>query len=175
MPDVDVVSWNGANDGVIDLCVDLWERVWPGDKHTRRARMNERFDPLDEHLFHLAFDGDELVAIARTFHHTVQISDRETPIVALASVCSEPSRRGEGWGDAVVRSAFAHCAGAERLGLFQTGVPGFYERFGSRTISNRVFTSQPGASAFTDDFVMIHPNGPEWDEAAEIDLRMAGW
>jgi len=142
--------------------------------------MSERFDPLDHHLLHLAFDGSELVAVARTFHHTVHIGERELPVVALASVCSDTTRRGEGWGDAVVRSAFSHCAAVGRPSLFQTGVPGFYERFGATTITNRVVTSLPGAAPFDDDYVMIYPsagswNDDAWDEEPAIDLRMAGW
>jgi len=61
------------------------------------------------------------------------------------------------------------------LALYQTPVPHFYERFGSRLIENDISTSKPGARSFDDPWAMIHPATADWDDDAAIDLRASGW
>lgn len=160
-------------------CAELWEMVWPtgtGDTNARLHKMETRCAELAGDLVHMAFDhSDRLVAVARTFEHTISYGSADLDIMGLASVCSDPNRRGEGYGDGVVRAAFERVEAAQRLALFQTPAPEFYERFGSRLIENNIVTSKPGAKPFADPWAMIHPGLTEWDDDVTVDLRIAGW
>ena len=183
MPSVQTILWNETDEDLRRACIELWEQVWPNPPEAarppREERVKARYAALDDHRLHVITEGGQLIAVARTFLQTVTAShdgtERDIDVVALASVCSHPDRRGEGFGDGVVTAAFEHAAEAGRPSLFQTGVPEFYERFGGRTISNEITTSAPGEDAFTDDCVMIYPNTPSWDESVTIDLTVAGW
>ena len=138
--------------------------------------MHTRSASLRGEVTHLAFDRhDQLVGIARTFEHTIGYGDAERAIIALASVCSHPDRRGDGFGDAVVRAAFERVDNAGVPALFQTPVPEYYERFGCQLIDNRITTSKPGAKSFQDPWAMIYPASPGWNNAALIDLRIDAW
>lgn len=138
--------------------------------------MEVRSTELRDELVHLAFDSDEtLVAVARTFEHTIGYGDTDREIVALASVCSHPQHRSKGYGDAVVHAAFRRVDDAQVPALFQTPVPGFYDRLACRVINNQITTSKPGVRAFDDAWAMIYPDTALWDHHAAIDLRAAGW
>lgn len=161
-------------------CAQLWEQVWPssdtGDTEARIAKTSRRAADHRNQNLHLAFDeSDRLAAVARTFEHVIGYGDTVRAILALASVCSTPDRRGEGYGDSVTRAALER---ANELGLtmlFQTPVPTFYERYGCRVIENEITTSKPDAESFKDPWAMIYPGDSLWDDAAAIDLRIAGW
>lgn len=173
-------SWRGLEHDLQLRCAQLWESVWPstaaGDTAARLHKMNARCADLTDDLVHIASDHDgHIVAVARTFEHTIGYGDTERNIVALASVCSDPLRRGEGFGDAVVRAAFDRVQRSQLPALFQTPVPHFYERFGSRLIDNHIVTSKPGAKPFADPWAMIQPGPGRWDDDVVIDLRIAGW
>ncbi len=188
---VRTLAWNDVDETLLRQCAELWARVWPhgldlspegldANAETRLAHMRERYGALSNHQFHIGLTEGSVVSVARTFTHTVLIIDESgssTPqrILALASVCSDPRHRGEGWGYLVTEAALARTDAEKLTALFQSGVPEFYERFGSRTIPNEVFTSKPGATAFTDDVVMIHPGSADWNDDARIDLQTSGW
>ncbi len=183
MPAVQSLQWNDTDDDLRQGCIELWERVWPNPpeaaKPPREERVAARYGSLEDHRIHVVVEDGAVLAVARTFLQTVTAKsagvDRDIDVVALASVCSHPDRRGEDLGNAVMTAAFDHVAEAARPSLFQTGVPNFYERFGSRIISNEVMTSAVGEEAFTDEYVMIHPGDQDWDDEATIDLQIAGW
>lgn len=183
MPTAVTLPWTAVDDATRHRCAVLWNRVWPedfsGPVEVRRARMEAIYSTLLEHQLHLAFEGDALMAVARTFRHTVGVidADGETDLdlIALASVCSDPGRRGEGWGDAVTAAAFDRVDSDGLACLYQTPVPQFYERFGSRQIENQIITSLPDAEPFHDPWVMVHPADAHWPDGATIDLRASGW
>jgi len=185
------LAWSDVDDNTRLQCAELWARVWPHgldldpeglDAHAenRLAHMGSNYDQLEGHQFHIAVSNDRVVAVARTFTHTVSTIDEggsstSLSVLALASVCSDPELRGGGWGHLVTEAALKRTETEELTALFQSGVPEFYERFGSRVITNDVFTSAPGAKAFTDEVVMIHPGTAAWDDAARVDLQTSGW
>ena len=74
-----------------------------------------------------------------------------------------------------MRAAFRRVDQTGFVSLFQTPVPAFYERFGSRLIDNLITTSKPGAKPFEDPWAMVHPASTDWDDALPIDLRTDGW
>ncbi len=172
---VESVLWNDADTHVQAGCVALWDTVWPTvtgaeslDQHSAR------YAQLAGHQIHVGLDGAEVISVARTFEHTVDLAGTPQRVIALASVCSHPDRRGEGWGNAVVEAALSS-ASPTVPALFQTGVRGFYERLGSAVIANPITTSVPDVDAFTDTWVMVHPGRADWDETLPIDLLSGGW
>ncbi len=169
--------WASLNELERREATRLWEFVWPSEGGTdkRLQKLSETYRRLDDHRVHRVSVNQQLVAIARTFRHVVGLDGRDTDIVALASVCTHPDVRGDGHGDAVVRASFAHVAELAIPALFQTPVPDFYARFGSRTIPNPITSSTPGAELFDDPWVMIHPGDATWDDDAVVDLRGSGW
>jgi hypothetical protein len=67
--------------------------------------------------------------------------------------------------------------------LFQTGVPGFYEKLGARTIANPITNhrypnqrqvNDADANPFWDESVMIYPATADWPSGV-IDLGGAGY
>lgn len=171
-------AWAELDDSTRRSCGELWSTVWPSDGVTavdRVEKVNERDASCEAHQVHLAMRDGVVLAVSRTFLHTVRLGDIEQPIVALASVCSSPDHRGEGLGDAVVTEAFLRVLETGFPSLFQTGVPAFYERGGSRIITNHIMTSVPNATPFTDERAMIHPGNTPWDDSKTIDLLSSGW
>lgn len=175
-------SWNTLDTDTRHACAYLWELVWPSteiaDVNTRLRRMDTRSEGLDNELLHLATDEDDrLVAVARTFEHTIGYGSTERRIMALASVCSNPNRRGEGFGEAVTQAAFQRVDAAGIHSLFQTPVPEFYERFDSTYIDNVITTSKPGAKTFWERYVMVYAGRDDvaWDNTVTIDLRSHAW
>lgn len=177
---IETLSWSDASPELLTGCGELWHRVWPSEDgvEASAARRADKYAALKGHQVHIGIDDTDgeltVVSVARTFEHTVSLGDTALPVIALASVCSDPDRRGEGWGDAVARAALERTHAALPA-LFQTGVPAFYERLGSRLITNDVSTSTPGAEAFEDPYVMIHPGDGIWNDTAPVDLLSPGW
>ena len=173
------LSWSEVDAQARRACVDLWHLVWPDDDPAGPAARLARTDPiyaaLDAMQLHLAYDGTSLRAVARTFLHAVTLDGNPVEIVALASVCSDPNHRGQGWGDAVVNAAFERVDSEGRPAFFQSPVPKYYERFGARTVQNKIFTSIDGADAFSDPWAMIYPGDSSWEDTARIDLCAPGW
>jgi predicted N-acetyltransferase YhbS len=128
-------------------------------------------------------EGEEapILAHARLFRRDIEFwpAHKRTAVSCLAAVCVHPEWRGRGWGRAVAQAAFEHspreCDGPV---LFQTSVPGFYEKLGARVVANRFFNSldeeNPQASPFLYDYAMIHPAGWPWP-AGDVDLRGPGF
>lgn len=174
------VPWGEVSAAQRVACAEVWHQVWPAsdgtDVDARVAKMESQYASQEGLQLHLAFDeAGSLMAVARTFLHTVAVGDQPVDIVALASVCSDPTHRGEGWGDTVVQAAFERVATEGRPAFFQSPVPTYYERFGSRLVNNKIITSVEGAAAFSDPWAMIHPAEAPWDDEPVIDLLAPGW
>ena len=100
-------------------------------------------------------------------------------VLALAGVCSDASRRGEGLGVAVVKAAFNQISEHRPVSLFQTGVPEFYEKLEGRLVGNQFVnllnTEQPQANPWWDKEVMIVPGHFDWPAQCKIDMNGAGY
>lgn len=106
-------------------------------------------------------------------------SDRETDVLALASVCVPPDCRGRGMGEAVVRAQFARVDRGEfPVALWQTSVPDFYRKLGARVVENRfrngLHPSDPEKSPFWDKFAMVYPVDVFWPDGV-VDLKGFGF
>ena len=177
------LPWRHVDDATKRACADIWEQVWPSadgqDIDARLMRIDESSSSTSELRWHLVFDDEEVVAVARTFRHAVGLGDdpknaNAQSVIALASVCTDPARRGEGLGKAVALEALAR-ASEDVPAFFQTGVPEFYEHLGARRVSNMITTSLEGARGFHEPEAMIFPADAPWDDEAAVDLRIAGW
>lgn len=166
------------------ICV-LFDQVWPtadGPLVGQRAEdFRQRMIHDDREVF-AAWAGEDLVALAMAFAREIQTGRGALRVMALAGVCCTPEWRGQGWGAAVVRAAFAEVdRGAFGLSLFQTGVPDFYRKIGAREVNNRFVNSRwregdRGAvdAPWWDSHVMIYPAAFPWP-TGEIDLLGTGY
>ena len=122
------------------------------------------------------WEGKRAIAHARTFVRRIFVAEREIPVLALATVCSDPKLRGHGLGVAVTRRAFEQVGRDDwpQVSLFQTPVPGFYEKLNCRIVPNRFVnrrnTEDPEANPWRDDTIMIYPAQYEWP-AGVVDLN----
>ena len=116
----------------------------------------------------VVWQADRVIAHARTFVRHISIGDQEVPVLALATVCSDPEMRGQGLGGLVTHRAFEQVGrnGWPEVSLFQTPVPVFYEKLNCRIVTNRFVNllnaDDPQANPWRDDTVMIYPSGFDW-------------
>lgn len=165
---------------VLRRCLRLHRAVWPKEESEDTALAHWRDQaaaadsPLksDEHV-HRVEDGGAVVAFARTFRRVISLAGTPRTVLALASVCSDPRRRGQGLGRAVVLAGWARLGGASDACLFQTAVPAFYVALGSRPIVNPI-RAPIGVRPFWDPVAMIHPGTVSWCDG-ELDLCGPGW
>lgn len=121
-------------------------------------------------------EGNSIIAHARTFVRVVNAVDTEIPVLALATVCTDPDQRGNGLGALIVRKAleFVQKDGWPDVSLFQTTVPGFYEKLNCRIVGNRFVnrrnTANPDANPWRNDTVMVYPADYRWPDGV-IDLN----
>ena len=167
----------------------LLHRVFPDPESTVEQRL-ERFlatPAAREGEAFIAWDGEVPVAHAMISAREVRTPTGSLIVMALAGVYSAPERRGEGLGRLVVRATFDEVdRGAYAVSLFQTGVPGFYDRLGARTVGNPFVNSRyvpptdgrkPRGSAeqpWWNPFVMIYPATFPWP-AGTVDLLGPGY
>ena len=122
------------------------------------------------------WDGDRAIAHARTFVRKIVVGDQEIPVLALATVCSDPDLRGEGLGVLVTTRAFDQVGveGWPEVSLFQTPAPRFYEKLNCRIVPNRFVnrrnTDDPEANPWRDDTIMIYPSQFNWPDGV-VDLN----
>jgi len=175
-------TWEQLDASEIREVFGLWNRVWPREDISLKDWIEVDAGPrgLSEFL-HLAYHGDGLKGLARSFEREIVFVDERSRIkvLALAGVCSDPGMRGYGFGDAVVRDAFSRVDdGGFALSLFQTGVPCFYERLGAAKVENRFVNSlnreDPEADPWWDEFRMIYP-GPALRREGLVDLLGPGY
>jgi hypothetical protein len=167
---------------------ELLVRIWPKPNVTVEDRAQQQLafgrsylgDDARAPRSLVVLDGGRVIAHALVFARTIRTLEGEMTIAALARVCSDPDRRGEGLGDMVVRAAFAPVdAGDFAFSLFQTShrVRPFYERLGCVLVDNSITNSlgeTPKANPFWDEVVMRYPADRPWP-AGTIDLRGPGY
>ncbi len=122
------------------------------------------------------WEGDSIVAHARTFVRVVNAADAKIPVLALATVCSDPGQRGKGLGALITRKALelVQQVGWPDVSLFQTTVPGFYEKLNCRIVGNRFVNrlniENAEANPWRNDTVMVYPAEFSWPDGL-IDLN----
>jgi len=127
----------------------------------------------------LAWQGNDLMGHAALLAGTVGTERGPLDIIQFAGVCVAQELRGQQIGRKIVEWAFEK-VGQPGLGvaLFQTGVPGFYEKLGARCVDNRFVnstnTEAPEANPWWDEHIMIYPADFDWPEGT-IDLLGPGY
>lgn len=161
----------------------LEDVVWP--KAEKMARpIDERIDAyfaegVAEEVLIIEAQGRH-IAQAELFPREIQTAKGPMTIMGLASVCTDPDRRGEGWGKRIALEAFKQVDnGRFAVSLFQTRVPEFYEKLGARRIDNSFRNSLakegPDPNPWWNPHRMIYPGSfIGWPEG-EIDLLGPAW
>lgn len=121
-------------------------------------------------------EQDRVIAHAAVIPRTIGTSQGDLTIAGLCKVCSDPTLRGKGLGELVVRGVF-DLVDAEvfDFSLFQTttAVKKFYERLGACMVHNQFVNSldvNQRESPFWDEIIMRYPNNRDWP-SGEVDLR----
>ena len=136
---------------------------WPPEKTTR--------------VFIVRHEG-RIAAVSWMIPRRIRTQSGVLDVLGLAGVMTHPGLRLRGLGAAVVRAAFQHVDnGAFCAALFQTRVPGFYEKLGCRRVGN-VFTNSlaedPSATPWWDPNHMLYPAAYLWPDGP-VDLLGPAW
>ncbi len=120
-------------------------------------------------------EGDRLIAHAKVGERDMVLPDGILHVGCLAGVCVDPEFRGQDLGRQIVRTAFDLVdRGQVPVMLFQTAVPGFYEKLGAREVSNTFFNGTDPAlrheRPWWEAHVMSYPAKFAWPDAP-IDLN----
>lgn len=195
MPKVEIYKESELTDSQLEAVATLTNSIWPKEGLTieskieqvkQQARMPERVETNPVRF--VVWEGKAAIAHTLVFDRQVHLLDEHDAIiqrinvVALAGVCSEASRRGEGLGLAVVKAAFERINAQRPVSLFQTGVPQFYEKLGGRIVDNQFVNllneDEPLANPWRDEQAMIVPGicdqQFEWPNG-KIDLNGPGY
>jgi GNAT superfamily N-acetyltransferase len=125
-------------------------------------------------------DAGRVIAHSGMLPRTICTTVGELTIAGLSRVCSDPSYRGKGLGEIVVREVFALVDdGTFPFSLFQTSrrIRPFYEKMGAVVVENRIVNSLadgPAANPFWDEVTLRYPQQREWPKG-QIDLRGPGY
>lgn len=162
--------------------VELKTLVWPPtDKSVEdvwRIFPHLHVDPNTKHTdrrFLLVWNGKDLIGHAEVFPRTLNTDKGPEVVIALAGLCVHPDFQGNGLGKEISNEVFRFSnEDAECVCLFQTEIPEFYEKLGSRKIDNKFTNSMEIYDKkycnFWDPNVMIHPGDADWTNG-EIDLN----
>ncbi len=121
-----------------------------------------------------------VIAHAAFVTRTILVGSQELTIAGLTRVCTDPSKRGMGLGEKIVRPVLDLVdQGVFDFSYFQTTpqVVPFYERLAAVLTTNRVVNSlavDPRAYPFWDELQMRYPADRPWPEGV-IDLRGPGF
>lgn len=171
-----------------ELC-RLWLEIWPR-KDVSEVRdyatkllagevINQVRVPGSQR-FHLLESGGELLAACLTFEREICFLESGTrkTVLGLAGVCTSPRRRGCGYGKKLVENALERLGGDIEICLFQTGVPGFYQRFGAYFVENQFVNSlnvdDPEANPWWDKCTMAIGGREKWP-TGRVDLLGAAY
>ena len=171
--------------------VTLLDSIWPSEGRTldaltdtffeaeQKRQQEHRSDQGAAPLRFVIWENKQAIAHATTFTRTIFAAEGPLGVMALAGVCVASTHRGKGLGAAISRKAFERVdQGIYPVSLFQTPVPGFYEKLGARRVNNTFVNSRnkqnPTASPWQDVFVMIYPKHYPWPEGV-IDLNGSGY
>lgn len=151
-----------------EIC-ELTASVWPpkGDPPPSIDERVEKYLGDKTRPFQRAimvYGGASLVGHARVFDRRIAAGSRTVDNLALAGVCVRPEYRGSGLGAILARAAFGFIDdGRFECSVFQTQVPGFYEKLGCREIGNVFVNSRdeekPNERPWWDPHVMLYPAG----------------
>ena len=170
---------------IAELLVTIWPRpgVTVEDRaeilRTNRGDTNAPGDVASRSI--LFRDGHKVIGHALLFPRTIGTTSGDMTIAALASVCTAPGFRGQGLGEALVRSAWQAVDDARlAFSLFQTShrASQFYLRLGCGFVENRIIDStaeNPNLNPFKDECVMRYPVDRAGWPHGEIDLRGPGY
>lgn len=155
---------------------------FPSDK-TVNDRVKELLDQNQDGLqfsssrrFVIFDDRGDAVAHAKTFIREINTDQGLLPVLALATVCTDPDSRGKGLGVEVTQKSFEQVGHQDwpAVSLFQTPVPVFYEKLGCRVVTNkfvdRTNLTAPDVFPWRDDTVMIYPAEFDWPDGT-IDIN----
>lgn len=123
--------------------------------------------------------GEKLLGYAEIFPRTIHTESGSLEVMALGSVCVDLESRGSGLGRKIVEACFrAIDKSSIPVCLFQTGVPGFYEKLNCRLVHNRFVNKtsldDPDKNPFWDDYTMVYPASYSWPKG-NIDLNGKGY
>lgn len=146
--------------------VKLVRSIWPSKDGIVRREEDElgHFFADRPEERHIILKSDNKVdGYARIFFRKIMIGEQVYRNCALACVCINESQRRNGYGREIVRLAFELVDNKQYdCSVFQTAVPGFYEKLGAKIINNSCVNSQDGNSnPWWDKFVMIYPSSVE--------------
>lgn len=139
------------------------------DHYRNRSEGRQAFFAQDE----------KLLGYAEIFPRTIHTESGSMEIMGLGSVCVAQESRGAGIGRKIVEACFkAVDESSIAVCLFQTGVPGFYEKLNCKLVLNKfvdkTHLTDPDKNPFWDDFTMIYPASYDWPEGS-IDLNGKGY
>jgi predicted N-acetyltransferase YhbS len=175
MPDTHEYAETGLTRDLAVAIADLSAKCFPDSIRTLEERVEEILaaagskDPekTSGRRF-VIWQGNRPLAHARTFVRHIFAGERDIPVLALATVCSDPQVRGQGLGKQVTLRALEQVGqpGWPAVSLFQTPVAPFYEKLNCRIVSNRFVNRRnagdPEANPWRDDTVMIYPADFDW-------------
>jgi GNAT superfamily N-acetyltransferase len=166
-------------------CGELSGIVWPPS--VRRSHLPQyASEPAPQRDFphsqrprvFVVRDGGVIVAKAGLSPRLVRAPRGDVVVLALAGVLSHPDYRKLGLGRLVVKACFDQVdRGDFACSLFQTGVPGFYEKLGCALVKNPMTNSlakAPGNLPFWDSCAMVYPAAFAWGDGP-IDTLGPGW
>ncbi len=161
--------------------VPYWRNQWSNPDLSLNENIEAVFhvwhnDPSTV-IFTLTDESESNVcATAVTFLTPVWVNKNKKTVMALATVWVSPVLRGRGLGAKLIRHALTRVDDGEaEFSLFQTAVPGFYEKISCRSILNDVIDSTTGIPPFWDPCIMIYPNDYKLPNGAVLDLKRKGW
>ncbi|MGE5671630.1 MAG: hypothetical protein ACM31E_09310, partial [Fibrobacterota bacterium] len=144
--------------------------IWPSKDGIEHSIENST-DKVFERFFtdrpgerHIVLKCDNIVSgYAKVFLREIMIGEQLYRNCALACVCVNELQRAKGYGREIVRCAFEPVdKKSYDCSLFQTAVPGFYEKLGAKVIHNVCVNSHDGNSnPWWDKFTMIYPSSVE--------------
>lgn len=128
---------------------------------------------------YVVWEAGDAIAHARIFPRKIITPESELKIMALAGVCVNQKIQGKGLGKSLMESVFHDITLSPfPISLFQTDVPGFYEKLGAKIVSNPFINSQkiaePDANPWWGEYVMVYPDLANFPEG-EIDLNGPGY
>lgn len=171
----DIAFW----EAVTRLRNEVWPPPEPMPVGERAVLIRERGQTDDSEVFTI-WQDEQAIAHARLFGREIITPQGPLLVAALAAVCVLPQLQGKGVGRRIVEEAFSRVDGKTySVCLFQTGVPGFYEKLGARLVENRFFDSTNSQAPDANPWqpasqIMIYPAPFVWPEGP-IDLRGYGY
>lgn len=172
---------NLVETSAIEEVNELTDLTWPDTKpkeFTKASRIEDFIKRNPNKTCHFIYEAESLIGYAESFPREINVDNQRITIMGLGAVCVHPQRKGQGLGALLVQAAFKRIDSGEfTVGLFQTGVPGFYEKLNCRTIENKIINSlsdTPNANPFWDPYVMVYPRQFIGFQS-EIDLLGVGY